>query len=127
MIVITTPTGLIGHQVLDRVLEADEPVRVIVRDPSRLSPQVLDRVEVIEGSHGQAEVVDRAFAGADAVFWLAPPNPTFCAWPGLKKALRISLNDWPPAAPPPQMTTRWAEIAQPLTGSMPTRKPPILG
>src|ERR1700734_1049809 len=58
---------------------------------------------------------------------LAPPNPTFCAWPGLKKALRISLNDWPPAAPPPQMTTRWAEIAQPLTGSMPTRKPPILG
>ena len=76
MIVITTPTGQIGHQVLERVLEADEPVRVIVRDPSRLSPQTLGRVEVIEGSHGNAEVVDRAFAGADAVFWLAPPNPT---------------------------------------------------
>jgi uncharacterized protein YbjT (DUF2867 family) len=74
MIVVTTPTGLIGHQVLDRVLEADEPVRVIVRDPSRLSPQVRERVEVFEGSHGDARVVDRAFAGADAVFWLAPPN-----------------------------------------------------
>jgi uncharacterized protein YbjT (DUF2867 family) len=31
---------------------------------------------VIEGSHGDAEVVDRAFAGADSVFWLAPPNRT---------------------------------------------------
>jgi uncharacterized protein YbjT (DUF2867 family) len=76
MIVITTPTGQIGHQVLDRVLEANEPVRVIVRDPSRLSPQALERVEVIEGSHGDREVVDRAFAGADSVFFLAPPNRT---------------------------------------------------
>jgi uncharacterized protein YbjT (DUF2867 family) len=74
IIVITTPTGLIGHQVLDRVLESDEPVRVIVRDRSRLSAQALEHVEVIEGSHGDASVVDRAFAGADSVFWLAPPN-----------------------------------------------------
>jgi uncharacterized protein YbjT (DUF2867 family) len=58
MIVITTPTGQIGHQVLERVLEANEPVRVIARDPSRLSPEALERVEVIEGSHGDPEVVD---------------------------------------------------------------------
>jgi uncharacterized protein YbjT (DUF2867 family) len=76
MLVITTPTGLIGHQVLERVLEADEAVRVIARDPSRLSPQALQRVEVVEGSHADQAVVDRAFAGADAVFWLAPPNRT---------------------------------------------------
>jgi uncharacterized protein YbjT (DUF2867 family) len=76
MIVITTPTGQIGHQVLERVLEANEPVRVIARDPSRLSPEALERVEVIEGSHGDPEVVDRAFAGADSVFFLAPPNRT---------------------------------------------------
>jgi uncharacterized protein YbjT (DUF2867 family) len=30
---------------------------------------------VIEGSHGDAGVVERAFAGADAVSWLVPPNP----------------------------------------------------
>ena len=76
MIVITTPTGLIGHQVLERVLQADEPIRVIVRDSSRLSPEARERVEVIEGSHGDTQVVDRAFAGADSVFWLAPPNRT---------------------------------------------------
>ena len=74
MIVITTPTGLIGRQVLDRVLAGDEPVRVIVRDRSRLSPQTRERVEVVDGSHGDPEVVDRAFAGADSLFWLAPPN-----------------------------------------------------
>ena len=75
MIVITAPTGLIGHQVLDNVLGSDEPIRVIVRDPSRLPAQARERVEVVQGSHGDTNVVDRAFAGADAVFWLVPPDP----------------------------------------------------
>jgi uncharacterized protein YbjT (DUF2867 family) len=75
MIVITTPTGDIGHQVVENVLESGEPVRVIVRDPARLSPQVRERVEVVQGSHGDADVVGKAFAGADAVFWLVPPDP----------------------------------------------------
>jgi len=76
MIVITTPTGLIGHQVLDNVLEGgDEPVRVIVRDSANLPSHVRGCVEVVEGSHGDQGVVDRAFDGADSVFWLVPPDP----------------------------------------------------
>ena len=75
MIVITTPTGLIGHQVLGNVLGSGEPVRVIARDPSRLPAQARERAEVVPGSHGDIDVVDRAFAGADAVFWLVPPDP----------------------------------------------------
>jgi uncharacterized protein YbjT (DUF2867 family) len=75
MVVITTPTGDIGNKVLTNTLDSGEPVRVIVRDPSRLSPEVRDRVEVVPGSHGDAAVLDRAFAGADAVFWLTPPDP----------------------------------------------------
>lgn len=75
MIVVTTPTGSICHQVLEDLLERGESVRVIVRDPSRLAPQLRDRVEVIPGSHGDREVVDRAFEGADSVFWLVPPDP----------------------------------------------------
>lgn len=75
MIVITTPTGQIGRQTLDRVLAAEAPVRVIVRDASRLSAAVRDQVEVVEGSHGDPDVVAKGFAGADAVFWLIPPNP----------------------------------------------------
>nr|WP_042189066.1 NAD(P)H-binding protein [Kibdelosporangium sp. MJ126-NF4]CEL18641.1 conserved hypothetical protein [Kibdelosporangium sp. MJ126-NF4]CTQ98125.1 conserved hypothetical protein [Kibdelosporangium sp. MJ126-NF4] len=74
MIVVTTPTGTIGRQVVANLLNANADVRVIVRDPARLSPQVRDRVEVVPGSHGDPEVVTKAFAGAEAVFWLVPPN-----------------------------------------------------
>jgi uncharacterized protein YbjT (DUF2867 family) len=75
MIVITTPTGQIGHQVLSNVLGSGEPIRVVARDPSRLPAQARERVEVVPGSHGDIDVADRAFAGADAVFWLVPPDP----------------------------------------------------
>jgi uncharacterized protein YbjT (DUF2867 family) len=79
MIVITTPTGDIGRQVLGTLLGSASPsgekLRVIVRDPARLSGEVRDRVDVVAGSHGDAGVVDRAFAGADAVFWVVPPDP----------------------------------------------------
>jgi len=75
MIVVTTPTGQIGHQVLDSVLDNSEAIRVIARDPSRLSRHVRERVEVVQGSHGDIDVVDSAFAGANSVFWLVPPDP----------------------------------------------------
>lgn len=75
MIVVTTPTGQIGSQVLERVAGGAEQVRVIMRDASRLPKQFRDTVEVVEGSHSDGEIVDRAFAGADAVFWLVPPDP----------------------------------------------------
>jgi uncharacterized protein YbjT (DUF2867 family) len=74
MIVITAPTGNIGHQVLDNVLAGNQPVRVIVRDPAKLSTDVRDRVEVIQGSHGDPQVVTRAFDDADALFWLLPTD-----------------------------------------------------
>jgi uncharacterized protein YbjT (DUF2867 family) len=75
MIVVTASTGTIGRQVLKNLLVGDERIRVIVRDPSRLSPQTRARVEVVQGSHGDIHVVNRAFAGADALFWLVPADP----------------------------------------------------
>lgn len=74
MLVITTPTGDIGRQLLRILLDTDEKIRVIVRDPAKLPDSVRDHVDVVAGSHGDAEVVNRAFAGADAVFWLVPPD-----------------------------------------------------
>ncbi|MFF7247172.1 NAD(P)H-binding protein [Embleya sp. NPDC008237] len=78
MIVVTAPTGNIGRRLLALLLESvsdrGEELRVIVRDPARLTDAVRERAEVITGSHGTPEVVDRAFEGADAVFWLAPPD-----------------------------------------------------
>jgi len=75
MIVITTPSGQIGHQVLESLLESREELRVISLDPSALPADVRERVEIVEGSHSDVAVVDEAFAGADAVFWLTPPDP----------------------------------------------------
>ncbi len=75
MIVITTPTGDIGHQVLQSLLDSGEPIRVIARDPSRLTAQVREHVEIVQGSHGDSEVVNQAFVGADSVFWLVPADP----------------------------------------------------
>ncbi len=76
MIVVTTPTGNIGRHVVRHLLDAGEALRLIVRDPSRLTQDVRDRVEVVEGSHGDATVVDRAFSDSQAVFWLCPPAPS---------------------------------------------------
>lgn len=74
MIVVTAPTGNIGHHVVADLLAKKASLRLIVRDSGKLADEVRDQVEVVEGSHGNAAVVDRAFEGADALFWLAPPD-----------------------------------------------------
>jgi len=75
MIVLAAPTGDIGHQVLENLLDGGEPIRVIARDPSAIPPSIRDRIEVVQGSHSDTDGVERAFAGAHSVFWLAPADP----------------------------------------------------
>ena len=48
-----------------------------MRDAGKLAQPVRDRVEIVEGSHGDAAVVDRAFEGAEAVFWVAAVANSF--------------------------------------------------
>ncbi|TBV07044.1 NmrA family NAD(P)-binding protein [Phytopseudomonas dryadis] len=75
MIVVTAPTGQIGSQLLAHLLATQTPVRVIVRNASKLSAEVRTRVEIVEGSHADAATVERAFDGARALFWLVPADP----------------------------------------------------
>lgn len=75
MIVVTTPTGDIGHRIVRSLLHAGAPIRVVTRNPLRLAEEVRARAEIVEGSHRDAGVVREAFSGADAVFWLVPPDP----------------------------------------------------
>ncbi|MGW5868540.1 NAD(P)H-binding protein [Streptomyces sp. NPDC055239] len=78
MIVVTTPTGQIGRQVLNRLLESPDAtagIRVIARDPARLPSRVRARAEVVQGSHADPTVLKKACEGADRVFWLVPPTP----------------------------------------------------
>ncbi len=76
MVVITTPTGQIGKQLLGRLLDRQERIRVIVRDPMRLDAAVSSRVEIVRGSHDDPAVLSRAVDGADGLFWLVPPGVT---------------------------------------------------
>ncbi|MEV1066815.1 NAD(P)H-binding protein [Streptomyces sp. NPDC050263] len=94
MIVVTTPTGQIGREVVARLLDAPAaaaPVRVIVRDPARLDPQVRDRVEVVRGSHADPAVLKEACEGADRVFWLVPPDPAADSVEGQYRVFNESL------------------------------------
>lgn len=75
LIVVTTPRGNIGRQVLENLLQSGSRIRVIERDPSRLPEHVRNRVEVVKGSHADASVVNAAFKGAETLFWLCPPDP----------------------------------------------------
>lgn len=75
MIVLTAPTGRIGHQVLDALLDDGRHVRVIARDPARLTPRARQGAEIVQGSHSDPQVLAEAFKGADSVLWLVPPNP----------------------------------------------------
>jgi uncharacterized protein YbjT (DUF2867 family) len=76
MIVVTAPTGNIGQNVLRGLLPSNELIRVIVRDPSRLMPEAANRVEVVAGSLDNIDVLNKACAGAETLFWCVPQSNT---------------------------------------------------
>jgi uncharacterized protein YbjT (DUF2867 family) len=73
MIVVTTPTGHIGSQLVPHLLAGGAPVRVIARKPEKLSAEIQSRVEIVQGSTDDINVLSRAFKDAEALFWLVPP------------------------------------------------------
>jgi uncharacterized protein YbjT (DUF2867 family) len=70
MIAVTTPTGHIGSQLVSHLLAAGAPVRVIARKPEKLSAEIQSRVEVVQGSTDDINVLAKALRDADAFFWL---------------------------------------------------------
>ena len=76
MIVVTTPTGKIGSRVIPHLLAASERVRVVVRDLSKLSSAIRERLETVTGSLDDETVMDKALNGADRVFLVVPPSFT---------------------------------------------------
>jgi uncharacterized protein YbjT (DUF2867 family) len=75
-IVVTTPTGNIGRKLVKKLIQAGIKPTVIARDPTRLEADVLPHVIAVVGDQRDAATLDQAFAGADAVFWLSPPDYT---------------------------------------------------
>lgn len=71
-IVVNTPAGNIGHNVVDRLLAAKHEVVIISRHPEKVDPAIANGARLVRGSIDEEAVVDRALDGADALFWLTP-------------------------------------------------------
>lgn len=76
MIVITTPTGRIGHHVVRELLDAGEQICLVARNPDKLDPNVRTRAEVIQGSIDDPGLLTRTLNGAEALFWCVPESNT---------------------------------------------------
>ena len=74
---ITTPTGHIGSALVRQLLDAGRrDLVLLLRDASRLDPDVRDAVDAREGEVQDADYVRQATEGADALFWLNPSDWT---------------------------------------------------
>ncbi len=74
MLVVTTPTGHIGSELVKRLVAEGEAVRVVARTPARLAPELRNKVEIVEGLSDDETVLSGALAGASALFHCVPPN-----------------------------------------------------
>lgn len=67
---VTGATGYIGGRLVARLLEIGCAVRVLVRDPNRLDPQLQAHVDVVTGDVGDPSTVARAAADTDVSYYL---------------------------------------------------------
>lgn len=73
-IALTTPTGKVGSRVTHLLIQAGVRPVLLVRDPSRLDPPVVERCEPRTVDLGDRDAVVAATAGVDALFWVCPPT-----------------------------------------------------
>ena len=72
---VTGATGNIGSMVVTGLLAKGANVRALVHSEEKAQALRDQGVEVFVGDFTDAELLDRAVAGADRVFSLTPPNP----------------------------------------------------
>ncbi|MDQ3734707.1 MAG: SDR family oxidoreductase [Actinomycetota bacterium] len=71
MIVVTGGTGNIGRHVLEELAKTDAAVRVLARDPSRVS-DYQDRLDVVAADLDDPATLGPALQGVERLFILAP-------------------------------------------------------
>ncbi|MDR6937460.1 NmrA family NAD(P)-binding protein [Luteibacter sp. 3190] len=74
MYAITGITGRVGGALADALFAAGKPVRAVVRDSGRAQALAARGAEVATAAIDDAASLARAFAGAEAVFILLPPE-----------------------------------------------------
>jgi uncharacterized protein YbjT (DUF2867 family) len=76
MYVILGATGNTGSVVANRLLDNGKKVRAVGRDSRKLAPLVSRGAEAFVADVVDAEALGRAFAGAEGVYAMTPPNTT---------------------------------------------------
>jgi uncharacterized protein YbjT (DUF2867 family) len=73
-IVINTPTGHIGRALTENLLGAANELVLLVRDAGKVKAFADRGAKIAQGDLEDASFVREATQGADALFWLTPPN-----------------------------------------------------
>jgi uncharacterized protein YbjT (DUF2867 family) len=71
-ILVITPDGDIGHQVVADLLSPEFTLRLITDHPAGLPEEWREQMEVISGSADNAGILQRALAGVTSVLWCMP-------------------------------------------------------
>src|SRR5438128_1327658 len=71
MIAVTGATGNIGGEVVRLLLQAKQPVRVLVRDPEKVAG-LTGKVEIVRADLMEPKTLQAGFAGAEKAFILIP-------------------------------------------------------
>ena len=74
MVLVTTPTGNTGRHVLSEVIKSGQPVRILVRNKSKMEESVRRRCEIVEGDLRDEAALARAAAGVEAAFFCTPQS-----------------------------------------------------
>lgn len=75
MIAVMGAAGNTGRVIVEEALQRGEKVRALGRSAERLAPLRAHGAEVMAGDANDVGYLARAFAGADAVYTLIPPDP----------------------------------------------------
>lgn len=92
-VLVTGATGLVGGHVVARLLEQGRPVRVLVRAPERLAPELRRRVRVVQGDLARGPLLEPALAGVDTVLHLAACARAWSRDPGEFTAVNVRAVD----------------------------------
>lgn len=83
---VTGATGFVGGRLVERLMAVGAGVRLLVRRPEKLPPQLAAACEVIVGDLGDPASLDAAVAGVGVVFHCAANVRTWDAWPAYEAA-----------------------------------------
>ena len=71
MTLVTGATGLVGFNIVEELLEANRPVRVLVRSAEKARALLSERVDIVEGDLTRPDSLSVAFDRVDRVFHAA--------------------------------------------------------